>query len=81
MSRCSTRHLLSLLTTARNNICAGQYRHMKTGITYNVMGIALEEKNVTPVVVYSDANNIVWVRDFEEFKTKFEFCSNVSEKF
>ena len=71
MSRFSHRQLLLLLKNARENVLIGQYKHIKSGISYDVMGIALEEKTVTPVVVYSDANNIIWTRDLEDFNNKF----------
>lgn len=72
MNRFSHRQLLLLLKNARENVIIGQYKHIKSGIHYDVMGIALEEKRVTPVVVYSDANNIIWTRELEDFKIGFE---------
>ena len=76
MGRFSHRHLAYILKNAYKTIKLGQYTHIKTGMNYNVTGIALEEKTVTPVVVYRDANNIIWTRDLQDFSEKFSLKKN-----
>ena len=72
MEKLSHYQLLVLLKNARKNIILGQYKHIKTSINYHVIGIALEEKTITPVVIYSDNNNVMWTRNVEDFKQSFE---------
>lgn len=50
---------------------AGQvWRHAASGVKYFVMAVALEEETLTPVVVYSGHDGIVWTRPLSVFLSR-----------
>ncbi len=71
MSRFSHQYLHLLLKNAREKIIIGHNRSIQTykvWYTIKVIGVALEEKTVTPVtpvVVYCDNNDIIWTRNIK----------------
>lgn len=42
-------------------------RHTKTGGIYSVVALAVQESDLTPVVVYSDGHGQMWTRPAKEF--------------
>lgn len=66
--------LASLLSKVHVN---KEYRHVKTGNRYIVVGVAYEEATLTPLVVYREWENpypMYWTRPATEFlDERFEY--------
>lgn len=48
-----------------------QYRHIKSGVVYDSIGIGLDTKTDKPCMIYRNAAGYTFVRDFEEFNQRF----------
>lgn len=46
------------------------WRHVN-GNLYYICNVAIDEPSLEIVIIYKDANNVVWVRPIHEFKNRF----------
>lgn len=53
------------------------YKHLKSGVDYIVIALAITEARMENVVVYkSTINEYIWTRPIEEFKERFELVAS-----
>jgi hypothetical protein len=58
----------ALLYIAASGVLPGQtWRHVKTGGTYRVVAVAIEEATLVAVVVYKGHDEIMWTRPLHAF--------------
>jgi len=51
-----------------SEVRAGQtWRHVKTGNKYTIIATGLDEPTLTPVVIYTGHDGVVWVRALQVF--------------
>jgi len=51
--------------------CPAEYRHLKSGDVFEVVGCCLREADLEPCVVYRDRHGVSWVRPLSEFQQRF----------
>lgn len=74
-------YLLNLLESAQEKVpISSKWRHYK-GHEYEIKNIALDEKELFPVIIYTDSKGLTWSRRMENFLEKVENNGKMSQRF